>query len=335
MIPRLPTKRRGAVTARRLPTPRLAQAVVAASIVVGALVFGACSAHVPRSVEGPDDRGSSLAMVEPPLHATTAPVVVAARAEDALSYDLTNLLLDMFASNAPHCAADSFKARIGAMLKAAALGDDQSRAREAEALCFLLLLLRADGGRDFVPSLLLPSREEVRRVRTFADTIARDLRRRMSADGRGEDATGESVLVQDFGGVRASAPTASSSGHEVVSWATLGGFEYTECMPLPEDICNLHGKRVPLVGRMFLLDEIDDVRHFLLVTHRRNTRLDEPPNLNEVVEVMILGLRGVAYSEDPIVVIGTFEAGEVVEEGQVGSLYRLRLDGPDGVRRIP
>jgi hypothetical protein len=229
---------------------------------------------------------------------------------------------------------DALTGRIRLVLEIADVGDGPSRLREAESLALTLLEIQ----RDYRPSGNLdPKRtltnDDEQRIRYMAEALSRDLYRRLPKAGQFNSAGGHNG-GQHTGAFRAAAPLKPPPGYEVVEWKTLGGFEYKEGMELPENVRALHGKKVALAGYMFTLDEIENIKHFLIVESLWSCCFGVPPNVNQVIEINIAGRRGVEYTSLPVMLTGTLEVGEKMEDGFVVSLYRLKLEGPQGVKPV-
>lgn len=100
----------------------------------------------------------------------------------------------------------------------------------------------------------------------MAEALSRDLYRRPPRAGQFDSANGGHGNGQHFVSFKAAAPLKPPPGYDVVDWKTLGGFEYTEGMQLPtNEVLKLHGRKVAVAGYMFTLDEIENIRHFLVV----------------------------------------------------------------------
>ncbi len=230
---------------------------------------------------------------------------------------------------------ENLASRIALILEIGDVGDGPSRTKEAQSLSLTLLEIQ----RDYRPSGNLdPKRtltnDEEQRVRIMAEALARDLYRRLPRAGQFDSAGGVHGGGQHTGAFKAAAPLKPPPGYEVVEWKTLGSFEYTEGMTLPEEVRKLHGRKVAVAGYMFTLDEIENIKHFLIVESLWSCCFGVPPNVNQVLEITISGRRGVEYSSLPVMLLGTIEVGEKMEDGFVTSLYRLKIDGPQGVKPV-
>jgi hypothetical protein len=115
-------------------------------------------------------------------------------------------------------------------------------------------------------------------------------------------------------------------GYEAISWATLGGFTYEEGMKLPDPVLAMKGKKVGVTGYMMTLEEVEDIHEFLLVESLWSCCFGVPPEVHQVLIVTIPGDPGIEYTASPLLILGTLDVGEEVEDGFVTSLYRLSAE---------
>ena len=238
---------------------------------------------------------------------------------DPLQDGLNPLVRELVQKGFVESELESLASRIALILTICDLGDDAFRVEEAQSLSRMLFEI----SRDYRPvGSLDPKRtlanDEEQRISIMAKALARDLCRRRT-DGPYRDQNPPAPSPRPI------------PRYEVVEWKTLGGFDYTEGMQLPEEVRRLHGKKVVVAGYMYTLDEIENIKHFL-VGERQWFRYSDVPNAHQIIEVTIDGRQGVEYSSPPVMLHGTLEVGEEMEEDMVISVYRLRLDGPQGVK---
>jgi hypothetical protein len=255
--------------------------------------------------------------------------------KDPLLDGMKSIVRELMAKGFAEAEKDSLGSRLRVILEIAAVGDEPGRKREADSLALTLLEIQRDyrpknAGSD--PKRVL-SNDEEQRVRIMAEALARDMYRRLPPTG------GAGGGTHDGGGshtgtFRAAPVLKPPPGFEVVTWQTLGGFEYTEGMKLPDDVRKLHGKKVAIAGYMMTLDEVENIRHFLLVESLWSCCFGVPPNVNQVLELRIEGRKGVEFSSMPVMITGTLDVGEKIEDGFVTSVYRIKLDGPTHVKPV-
>lgn len=233
---------------------------------------------------------------------------------------MNSLVRELLQKGFAESERDALTGRIALILAVSDLGDEASRMKEAQSLSLTLLEIQ----RDYRPSGNLdptrkPTDDEEQRIRMMAGALARDLYRRLT----------NGPYMDEY---QPAPPPRPIPGYEVVEWKTLGGFDYTEGMQLPEEVRRLHGKKVVVAGYMYTLEEIENIKHFLVVERLWSGSAGVPPNVHQMIEIIIDGPQGVEFSSLPVMLLGTLDVGEQMEDGMLNSVYRLRLDGPQGVK---
>ncbi|HYC78718.1 MAG TPA: DUF3299 domain-containing protein [Planctomycetota bacterium] len=223
--------------------------------------------------------------------------------------------------------------RIRKILEAGDVGDDARRARESESLAATLLTIQ----RDYRPKgatdpRRVPTQDEEQRMRIMAETLSRDLYRRLPRAAAPTDATG----APHTGLYRAAPVLNPPPGYRAVDWKTLRGFEYAQGMKLPEEVRKLHGEKVAIAGYMFLDGgDAGNLRRFMVIESLWSCCFGVPPDApNQILHVSIDGRRGVEFVGLPVMLLGTFDVGEKIEDGWVVSLYRIRLHGPSAMKPL-
>lgn len=155
-------------------------------------------------------------------------------------------------------------------------------------------------------------------VAAQAEEFAGDLFRRLPMRGTPEGHTG-SLLKRavDF-----EAP----EGYTKVTFAELGSFRYEEGMRLPDAVTALHGKKVAIAGYMMTLEEVENIREFLLVESLWSCCFGKPPEVHQVIVATAKPGKEVDYSPEAVLLLGQLGVGEEIEDGFVVSLYRVALD---------
>jgi hypothetical protein len=249
---------------------------------------------------------------------------------DGMKAVVRELILKGFATSDKEKLAD----RIRLILEVGDVGEDVGRRRESTSLATTLLEIQNDyrPKGDLDPKRALTQDEE-QRVRIMAEALSRDLYRRLPKAG---PATydGSASGGGHTGMLRAAPTFTPPPGYETVAWSTLGGFEYSEGMKLPDAVTKLNGKKVALAGYMMTLDEVENIREFLIVESLWSCCFGVPPNVNQVILIKIEGRRGTEYSSLPVMIAGTLDVGEKIEDGFVTSVYRLKVDSPQNVKPV-
>jgi hypothetical protein len=232
---------------------------------------------------------------------------------------MKSLIREMMLKGLVREAQPELEGRIVAILARADLGDEGGRQVEARNLARTLLEVQDDFKTKGGAAKTALTEQDEQRVRVAAETLARDLYKKLSA------ATAARAGSAHTGGILRAAPVVKvPAGYEAVTWKAIGGFEYTEGMKLPDDVRALDGKKVGIAGYMMTIEEVENIHEFLLVEAFWSCCFGVPPNVNQVVMVKIEADKGVEYTSSPVLVLGTLSVGEEIEDGFVTSVYRIK-----------
>lgn len=129
-------------------------------------------------------------------------------------------------------------------------------------------------------------------------------------------------------------PPRADGEFRTVSFEQLGSFEY-EFPPIgdgkphkeqiPESIRGLAGRKIVIQGFMVpVKTEGEEVTEFLLIRYQFGCCYGVVPKMNEWIHVhMAPEHRAKFVIHIPVLVSGTFEVGEKIEDGIVTSIYRM------------
>jgi len=97
---------------------------------------------------------------------------------------------------------------------------------------------------------------------------------------------------------------------------------------IPEKIRQLNGTQISIMGFMMPLSVDDDgkVDEFVLNGNYDRCFYGAPSQINQWIHVKMQPGKGTRATHSPIVVSGTLEVGELIEDGEVISLYRMTGD---------
>lgn len=284
-------------------------------LVSSLLLVAVLAAQAPESRPQPTETARS----ESRPASRPLPIDVPEGSTDPLVDGMRSIVTEMKLRGLKVEDVDTIGDRIRVVLEKANVGDDARRRIEASALARQLLEIQKDYRPKNEPPRDRPrdaAEESV--IRTVAEFLARDLYRRLPVAGTpGSSHTGT---------MRATVEVKPPEGYAGITWKTIGGFEYTEGMKLPDDVKALHGKKVAIAGYMMALDEVENIREFLLVESLWSCCFGTPPTVNQVLVVRIEGKKGIDYTSGPIQIAGILDVGEKVEDGFVTSVYRLKAD---------
>jgi len=105
---------------------------------------------------------------------------------------------------------------------------------------------------------------------------------------------------------------------EISSWPYQDGLK-----GMPKRIKKLDGKQVLMTGFMLPIDEVENIKEFLLVQSLWGCCYGTPPDINGVVRVVMKGSKRIDYEFEPIKVIGAFSVGPTIEDGFCVDIYQL------------
>ena len=108
---------------------------------------------------------------------------------------------------------------------------------------------------------------------------------------------------------------------EISDWTYSSGL-----MGMPQSLRRFDGKRVMMAGFMLPIDEVENMRQFLLVESLWSCCYGTPPDIHQVVRVVMQGDKRSDYQFEPIKVTGTFRVKETVDDGFVVDIFQLETD---------
>lgn len=135
---------------------------------------------------------------------------------------------------------------------------------------------------------------------------------------------------------------------KAIDISDLSDFEYYTPLPgekvdeglrapnkIPESVLNLNGKQVSITGYMMpvRVDGEGKVSEFALNGNYDMCFYGAPSKINQWVHVKMRDGVKAAFSHNATVVSGTLEVGELIEDGEVISLYRLTGDKTSSPRK--
>lgn len=110
----------------------------------------------------------------------------------------------------------------------------------------------------------------------------------------------------------------------LVTFEELSSWPYEDGLKgMPKTIKALDGKQVAMIGFMLPIDEVEEIREFLLVQSLWACCFGTPPDINGLVRVVMKGDRRVDYQFDPILIQGTLRVEATREEGYCLDIYQV------------
>jgi hypothetical protein len=114
---------------------------------------------------------------------------------------------------------------------------------------------------------------------------------------------------------------------EIASWPYDDGLK-----GMPKSVKELDGKKVMMTGFMLPIDEVENIKEFLLVQSLWSCCYGQPPDINGTIRVVMQGKKRIDYKFDPIKVIGTFRVKATVEDGFCVDVYQLETTEVEVIR---
>ena len=114
---------------------------------------------------------------------------------------------------------------------------------------------------------------------------------------------------------------------EISSWPYQDGLK-----GMPKRINKLTDKQVLMTGFMLPIDEVENIKEFLLVQSLWSCCYGQPPDINGVVRVVMKGKKRIDYEFEPIKVIGKFIIKPTIEDGFCVDIYQLETDSVEVIK---
>jgi len=114
---------------------------------------------------------------------------------------------------------------------------------------------------------------------------------------------------------------------EISAWPYQDGLK-----GMPPEVKKLDGTSVMMTGFMLPIDEVENIKQFLLVQSLWSCCYGQPPDINGIVRVVMKGDKRIDYQFEPIKVIGTFKVKATVEDGYCVDIFQLHADSVEVIR---
>ena len=114
---------------------------------------------------------------------------------------------------------------------------------------------------------------------------------------------------------------------KVVTFDEIAAWPYEDGLKgMPKDLKKLDGKKVMMVGFMLPIDEVENIKEFLLVQSLWSCCYGQPPDINGIVRVVMPGKKRTDYFFDPLKIIGKFKVEATVLDGYCVDIYQLEVE---------
>ena len=114
---------------------------------------------------------------------------------------------------------------------------------------------------------------------------------------------------------------------EISSWPYQDGLK-----GMPKPVQDLDGKNVLMTGFMLPIDEVENIKQFLLVQSLWSCCYGQPPDIHGIVRVVMPKGKTTDYFFDPLKIIGTFKVEATVLDGYCVDIYQLHLESLEAIK---
>ena len=114
---------------------------------------------------------------------------------------------------------------------------------------------------------------------------------------------------------------------ELTSWPYEDGLK-----GMPKRIKDLSGKKVLMTGFMLPIDEVQNIKEFLLVQSLWSCCYGSPPDIHGIVRVVMPKGKTTDYFFDPLKLVGTFKVEATVMDGYCVDIYQLHLESLEVIK---
>jgi len=108
---------------------------------------------------------------------------------------------------------------------------------------------------------------------------------------------------------------------ELTSWPYEDGLK-----GMPKRIKDLNGKKVLMTGFMLPIDEVQNIKEFLLVQSLWSCCYGQPPDIHGIVRVVMPKEKRTDYFFDPLKIIGTFKVEATMLDGYCVDIFQLHVE---------
>ncbi|MFY9343537.1 MAG: DUF3299 domain-containing protein [Planctomycetota bacterium] len=114
---------------------------------------------------------------------------------------------------------------------------------------------------------------------------------------------------------------------ELDSWPYEDGLK-----GMPKRVKELSGKKVLMTGFMLPIDEVQNIKEFLLVKSLWSCCYGQPPDIHGIVRVVMPKGKTTDYFFDPLKITGTFKVEATVMDGYCVDIYQLHVESLEALR---
>lgn len=120
---------------------------------------------------------------------------------------------------------------------------------------------------------------------------------------------------------------------KILPFDELSAWPYEDGLKgMPKRIKEVSGKRVLMTGFMLPIDEVQNIKEFLLVQSLWSCCYGQPPDINGIVRCVMPKGKTTDYFFDPLKIIGTFKVEATVMDGYCVDIYQLHVESLEAIR---
>ncbi len=120
---------------------------------------------------------------------------------------------------------------------------------------------------------------------------------------------------------------------KIVTFDELSAWPYEEGLKgMPKKVKDLHGKKVLMSGFMLPIDDVRDIKEFLLVQSLWSCCYGQPPDINGIVRVVMPKGKTTDYFFDPLKIIGTFKVEATSIDNYCVDIYQIEVESLEALK---
>jgi hypothetical protein len=120
---------------------------------------------------------------------------------------------------------------------------------------------------------------------------------------------------------------------KIVTFDELSNWPYEDGLKgMPKRVKDLAGKKVLMTGFMLPIDEVQNIKEFLLVQSLWSCCYGQPPDINGIVRVVMPKGKTTDYFFDPLKIVGTLKIESTVLDGYCVDIYQLQLESLEAIK---
>jgi len=120
---------------------------------------------------------------------------------------------------------------------------------------------------------------------------------------------------------------------KIVTFDELSAWPYEDGLKgMPKKVKDLHGKKVLMSGFMLPIDDVKDIKEFLLVQSLWSCCYGQPPDINGIVRVVMPKGKTTDYFFDPLKIIGTFKVEATSIDNYCVDIYQIEVESLEALK---